>query len=225
MATETLVVQHTASKNVYFALFESDGDVFDFNDNTFKAIAGATTPYVAATEESDLGGVGRSVYVASVNLANVHDHGVPKDVIVQAYERAGGTPAPLTDTVIALPSYVKVQFAEVGELPLTVEIVPCFTSTAGTEVRLFAKLMRGGKPVPIATYDAGATLALAVREHGAVGDLFTIGATVVGASHVWELTQAAPGYTADRLYKYTATLVENGNTHTDLDVTFVPNLG
>ena len=104
-----------------------------------------------------------------------------------------------------------------------VELIPCNTTTAGTTVRILAKVRKGGAMVAVYTIDPTATLALAVREQGEGADLFTIGATTVGSDHLFALSQNSPNYTADRNYKYTATLVVLGVTYTDVDV--IPTLG
>lgn len=225
MSTETLKVQHTAGKNVYASVWDATGQVLDHADNTFKALASATTPGIALTERTNEGGVGKSAYTGSLDLAAVNKGPTATGYSLSFYERAGGSPAPLTDAVLTYPYVFTVQCAEIGDFPISVEFMPCFTTTAGTTVRIAAKILRAGKIVPVATLDPTATLALAVREFGAGADLFTVAATTVGADHVFEMTQASPGYTADRLYKYTATLVQNGVTLTSFDKTFIPILG
>lgn len=89
-----------------------------------------------------------------------------------------------------------------------------FTSTAGTTVRGIAGLTQHGEFVNVYTIDPTATCALAVREHGSGSDLYTIAATTVNAAGVFELEKASPGYTADRVYKYTFTVIINGVTRT-----------
>lgn len=94
------------------------------------------------------------------------------------------------------------------------ELVPAFTSTAGTTLRLIGLVKSSGQRVNVYSVDGTATCALAVREHGAGSDLFTITATTVDANGTFELSKSSPGFTADRLYRYTATVVISGDTYT-----------
>lgn len=294
MSTESIEIQHTASKNVYFSVFDTSGNARDFADNTFKALAshavngvtnggagasavrvatditasltvgkkirvrGSTgndgvytirtgsafsggnttinvdeavpsatadgtvdlnaTPYLTATERTGPGGSTKSLYVGSIDLTALHKNGSIGHYTLHAYERAGSAPVPLTDTVLSYPEALEVQFGELGRGVLGVSFDGAFTTTAGTTVNFLVALLRNGVRVALETIDAAATCALAVREQGASSDLFTIAATTVNSVGVFDLTKASPGYTADRVYKYTLTIVENGNTHTFVDV-------
>jgi len=71
MATEVFQFTGVAGTTHYLAIFNSSGQVLDFADNTFKALSGATTPRVTATERTDMGGA-KSGFTASVDLANVN---------------------------------------------------------------------------------------------------------------------------------------------------------
>lgn len=222
MGTENLNVQYTATKQVYFSIWNNAGQILDFNDKTFKAVGSATTPGLAATEYTGPGG-SSSFYGAALNLADVQKGGAVGQYWIAAYERVGGSPAPATDTVIGTPQLLEVQFAAKGAGHLHLEVAGAFLTTAGLEVRFIGSLHRNGERVPLETLAATATLALAVREQGAGADLYTIAATTVNGVGAFELTKTTPGYTADRVYKHTWTLVENGNTHEF--VTIVPNHG
>jgi len=105
----------------------------------------------------------------------------------------------------------------------TFKLAPAFTSTAGTTLRLVGLVEYRGQRKDVYTADNTATCALAVREHGAGSDLFTITATTVNANGTFELSKSSPGFTADRLYRYTATVVISGVTYTFEDA--FPNLG
>lgn len=220
MATIPLFVERTAGQTVYFTLWNSAGQVFDFDDNTFKAVGSAVTPALAATERTGPGG-SVSHYTANLDLADVHMGGNVLRLWVAAFQQVGGSPAPATDTTLTIPEsqrLLDIQFAEQGIGQLRLEVAPAFTTTAGLEMRLRAALTRNGVKVPLETYDAAATLALAVREQGAGSDLFTISATTVGADGLFDLDQADPEFTSDRVYSFIYTLVENGNTHTFVEM-------
>ena len=79
MATERFWFEGTAGTNHYLAVFALSGadvgKVFDFSDNTFKALsAPPTTPYISATEYADLGGAD-SGYSADVDLSLLNSTG------------------------------------------------------------------------------------------------------------------------------------------------------
>jgi hypothetical protein len=98
------------------------------------------------------------------------------------FDRAGGTPAPLTDTAWTYRSPFSVQAAEIGDDELAVEFCPCFTSTAGTTMRALVTVLRNGKPINVYTLDSSATCTVTAREHGAGSDLFTTSAATVSSN-------------------------------------------
>lgn len=223
MATESILYQHDPAATIYASIFNVAGEVFDFNDNTFKALGGATTPYLALTEYTAPGGSAFSFYAASFDLADINNTATRAQYAISIYEQAGGSPAPSTDTVLSNPSPFSVRFGATGDWEVRHQIDGCFTTTAGTTVRFLVKTSYGDQRIALETVDPTATAALAVREYGAGADLFTISATTVNAAGIFELEKANPGYTADRLYKYTLTIVINGVTFTFVD--FLPNQG
>ncbi|TXH10553.1 MAG: hypothetical protein E6R03_15340, partial [Hyphomicrobiaceae bacterium] len=97
MASYTFSQDYTETKNVYAVIHNSAGNVFDFSDNTFKAIGSATTPYAACTEQTSGGGSGKSAYTVTINLALLNKTLDTSRFWITLYERAGGSPAPLTD--------------------------------------------------------------------------------------------------------------------------------
>jgi hypothetical protein len=102
MATESLSIRHTASKTVYFCIWQLDDPllVFDFYDSTFKELGSATEPYVTSTELSDGGGYGFSDYFAEVNLVNINNTSSNLKYKISAFEMSGGSPVPTTDSFI-----------------------------------------------------------------------------------------------------------------------------
>jgi hypothetical protein len=180
------------------------------------------TPYLTATEQTDPGG-SSSYYIASLDMTLVHTSGDLMDFAIAAYTPVGTFPVPATDTIIGTPERLQLEYGFEGSGRIELKFNPVFESTAGTTFDLCASLSRNGYRIPLETYAPAATLALAVRQYGAGADLFTIAATTVNALGRFELTKASPGFTADRLYWYRATLVENGNTWVFEDT--VPNHG
>jgi hypothetical protein len=85
------------------------------------------------------------------------------------------------------------------------------TSTAGVEVRGCAYLERDGNVVVLPS----GSCTVAFREHGAGADLFSVTDSAPNAQGIFEVTQATPGFTSDRLYLVTATITDDlGNVFT-----------
>ena len=221
MASEDFTHRNTASRNVYFRLFEtSTGNVFDFNDNTFKALAGATTPSVAATERGDMDGTGYSVYVANINLSNVHNEGVAKYIIAKAYDNAAPADA---DISISDDIGIYVQFGELKKKTVVAVGSVSVKSTAGTTAQVRCWLERDGKKVKgLSTIDAAISAIVVVREHGSGSNLFSK-ALVVGdlQNDTFEAEQASPGFVDDRMYDIESTITENTNPHDGSDTIVV----
>jgi len=97
VTTEYFTVKHTASKTVYFRVFDpSNSKVFDFDDDTWETnLAACTDPKLAATEKTDPGDADESLYVASYDLATIYNTATPAMFIVQAVDDLA------TDEVIA----------------------------------------------------------------------------------------------------------------------------
>lgn len=103
---------YAAGGNVYFRVFDTSGQVLDFDDGTFKSLGSATTPYVDAIERTDMGGSNRVGYQASIDLALVNDGPLAGDFILQAYD--GATHA-TSDDPIGDPLEFSVQFAAIAD--------------------------------------------------------------------------------------------------------------
>ena len=80
-----------------------------------------------------------------------------------------------------------------------------FTSSAGTEARFIAWLQNNGQKVVLPS----GTCAIAIREEGAGSDLFSASAAAPEADGTFAIEQASPGFTADRIYKATVTIVDD----------------
>lgn len=151
MTTEVFTSpEYTASATVFFRLFNSSGQAFDFNDNTFKALVSCTTPYVAGTERTSMGGTGKSCWQASINLANINDTGAIGRYTLKAYMQAGGSPAD-SDAAISGGLPLTIQFGELGEREIVCQAEISVKSTAGNACQVSAWLEWGGKKIGIAT--------------------------------------------------------------------------
>lgn len=210
MASYIFAQDYTASKNCYAVIYDTSGNVLDFSDSTFKSLASATTPSAAMTELTSGGGTGLSTYTVTINLASLNKTLNPVRYGITFFERAGGSPAPLTDTAWLNRTTFSVQAAEIGEDLLGIEFATAFTSTAGTTLRGILTVTRNGLPVNIYNLDPTAAVVLTAREHGAGSDLFTTSSTTVNTSGYFEISQSTPGYTTDRVYQHTAQLTVSG---------------
>lgn len=206
--------QHAAGVNVYFALRKSDGTYFDFSDNAWKALASVTTVGLAATEQTLA--VGVSNYVASLDLADVNPGLAEVDCVILAFQRSGGAPAPLADTLIAQPYELMVQLSDVGPKALKIDAALGVTTTSGTELALIVSLSADGELVPLHALDPAATCAVDILRQGNFPQLsLTTGDMgAVNAAHKFEPVLADPNFTADRLYSLNVTIVADGVTIT-----------
>lgn len=147
MSTETFSFEHIAGANLYVRLFDiTDGKVFDFDDNTFKTLASATTPYKTATERADMAGTGRSGYTASINLSNVNDTGEIQRFELKVYNNA--TPAD-ADNPVGDPLSVTVQFGKAGERDVVAQGELSVKSTLGDTAQITAWLEHAGQKISI----------------------------------------------------------------------------
>lgn len=211
MATETFSTEYDASANLYLRLFDETGQVFDFNDNTFKALASATTPYAAATERADMAGTGRSGYTVAVNLANVWGAGNPKRLVAKFYDNAAPADA---DAPVSEPLGLTVQFGQLGEGHLVCHAEVAVKSTAGSTAQLSVWLERNGQTVDIDGADASASATLTLTEHDGL-ELFSKSFVAADINDdVFEAEQATPSFTDDRIYRAKIEITENGNTWT-----------
>jgi len=213
MATHNLVVpKYAASANIYFRLWDASGNVFDFNDTTFKAIGSATTPQVAATERAAPGGTGYSAYVATVDLSTVNKTGTEMMVLFHAYDN--GTPA-ATDVPILEGDSQIVQFSQIGPCEVRVGFEANVKSTAGSFVQFATWLEVNGVKVNIDDIDAAATSSIVVRKHEEASNKFTTNFTVADLKNdVFEGEEASPNFDNDRQHQFEASITENSNTWT-----------
>jgi len=124
----------------------------------------------------------------------------------------GGTFDNTTDSIEALRDRGDASWAMTDQW--AVEVEEAFTTTAGVETRLIVSVTKNGLRQDVYALDSTATCALAVREHGAGSDLYTISATTVSANGKFQLTKSTPGYTTDRVYDRIFTVVISGTTRT-----------
>lgn len=85
MATEYFSVRHDSSKTVYFRFYDASQDkLFDFDDDTWQA--SPVNAKLAATEKTAMGDADESLYIASVDLADLYNSATPRELVVQAMD-------------------------------------------------------------------------------------------------------------------------------------------
>lgn len=207
MATKVFSFDYDAGANLYVRIFgrtgSEVGQVYDANDDTFKALGSATTPYLTCTEQTAENGTSYSSYTVSVDLSNINSTLAAKDYVIRAYDNA--TPA-ATDVAVGAKQEFTVQASRYGEQPITVSIEGCNTSSAGSEVRYLVRLYVNGEFYAL---DNAATGVLTVREQGGT-DLFTSGTInpETGLGY-FEYDKTTPGFTDDRLYEHEMVITES----------------
>lgn len=215
MATKVFSIPYDAGSNVYARIFgrtgSEVGQVYDANDDTFKALGSATTPYIACTEQTAENGTSYSGYTVSVDLSNINSTLAANDYVIKFYDNA--TPAS-NDVAISGETAFTVQASRYGKQDITASIVGCFTSSAGTSVKYLMRLYVDGDFYQLAN---AATGVLTVREQGGA-DLFTSGTiNPVTDSGYFEYTKSSPGFTDDRLYEHELVITESSVSFTRYD--------
>lgn len=209
MPTKTLRIEHTASANVYFSVWRSsDNLVFDFADNTFKAIASATTPYLTAVENTNTGGAGRSHYTASLNLSLLGS----VDAFVQPYLRAGVSPAPLTDTTLEDPLAIVTRF---GDLPGVIAAEICVTiDRVLDELFVSVTISLDGQALDLNTLATAPTCSILVRQSDPPANAFPALTATIDADGRFVATRSTPfaADDADQEFHAVVTITHGGQT-------------
>ena len=220
MATKNLSHHTSGGGNYYirvFALSGADaGKVLDFSDDTFKSLASATTPYLAATERADMGGFGQSAYTIGLDLAKLNPLAVEKEFVVHWYE--GSSPADAAPAQAIGEPFV-VALAKEGRREWIVQQEINVKSTEGLASQLHVWLEHGGELVDIDGVEATPTMSTSVRMHGAGSALFVVTGDVGDVTDdIFEVEQELPGFTDDRLYAIVASITVNGVTYSSTHV-------
>ena len=207
-----------AGSGEFIAIYDAN-TVFDFNDDTFKANhAACTTPFLAATERTNLGGTSRSYFaVDAFDWGRVHQGCLEKEVLVRKYRTAApGSPPAATDNPVdgGNPLVRILRFGYRVDRPnreLRLVREPNITSTQGYAVAERCWIQLGEIKVPIEDMDAAATLAVAYHETAAgVGVTHdSIAAATVRSDHEFHLaedTDPSEYFNANRSYRARFTL-------------------
>ena len=225
MTTRRITTLATTGWNVYAIVQRlSDGKCFDFADNSWKTLAGATTPVIAMSSLASYGG-SQSLFGADLNLSTVNATATPVDVRVSFLKRAGVSPAPTTDTLISVADPFSIVNGGLGGSPgqgFKVDVTANLTTTSGVSMHFTVELLDAdGATVPLHTIDSGATCAISVTQDAtttggarvAQFDLSTSDCGSVNAAHRFEVQYADPNLTANRGFTAAATVVSGGVTY------------
>jgi len=142
MNVEHFTFNHTGAAALRF--FDPSNDkVLDFNDETWKLIASATTPYISMTAPGAANlGTGRQLNRLAFNLARLHRGPLPKKFWVGKYD--GATPAATVNPTEG--EEITVQLGQFGDAPLSVETRMSCRTLDGYAIQLTAGLKRNGRP-------------------------------------------------------------------------------
>lgn len=147
MATHRLQFAHDSGADVYVRLFNDQEQVFDFDDDTWATLAGATTPWLAATEtEADNLGTGRSLYGVDIDGDALNGTGALERLTAFFYENAA--PA-VGDNPISGPLQLAARFGEFFELPVDVVAELSVRTTQGVSAQVAVHLEHGGALVDV----------------------------------------------------------------------------
>ena len=117
----------------------------------------------------------------------------------------------LTAAALATDAVTEIQSGLATSAEVTAgDVVVCrygaaFTSSAGTTLRASAWLERNGQIVVLPS----GSCTLAFRENAAGSDLFTMTDAAPNAQGIFEMSQASPGFTSDRLQIATVTIIDD----------------
>lgn len=213
MATAVFRYLGEPGANIYYRVFNAAGAVFDFTDEDFTTLEGATKAHEDDVDElTDEGGSSNSVYAVTIDLAKLNATLVPQEFIIYAY--SGAAPDDGDDPLTSGYEFT-VQAGKLGNRLIEPELSAAFTTTEGDEVRLSAYLKVDGERYSLSEADS---CVITVREHGEGVELYDVSGTA-NAQGRFELSKEDPGYSADRLYHHSVAITADGLTFTkDFDV-------
>ena len=213
MSTESLVRLDDSGKTIYFAIFNETGQVFDFGAGTPAFVdldVSNVEPYLAATEYADAGGLGKSQYIASLNLATINNTAALVNCTAIAFEQSGGSPDLTADSPRSQPVSLAIQFGLDSVKKFQVRGGVSTDSTNGSYLEVQAWLEAEGEVVPLSS---GATCVCNIRQIEASEDgiqLTAVNFGTVNEQYVFEFSQADPELENDHQYRAEFTITQNG---------------
>lgn len=213
MTTQKISQQYDAGAHLYVTAFNSSGQVFDYNTNTWVAISlPPVNPFLSVTERTGTGGTGESDFWATVDLGLLNPSATQVDVRLKFFERAGGSNSLSADTVIGVADVSIVSGGQVNVGFTECVLTPSYR--AGSDTLYFvAQLRVNGLPVTLA---GGDTCTIIVRQINPVAgsNLFTVGPVNPDANGEFTLSKVNPNLNADTsIYRGLVTMVVGSVTY------------
>lgn len=210
----TLVRLDESDKTIYYAFFNSSGQVFDFGIETpaFVDLDIETNvqPFLATTEYANAGGFGKSQYIASFDLATINSTAAVLDCTAIAFEQSGGSPDLTADAPRSQPVPYSIQLGMENVQKFEVRGGISTDSTNGSYLEAQAWLEADGVIVPLS---AAATCVCNIRQIEASEDGIQLTAENFGSvneQYVFEFSQADPELEDDHQYRAEFTITQNG---------------
>lgn len=212
MTVESLVRLDDSGKTIYFAIFNSVGQVFDFHAGVlaFVDLGPALIPFIPATEYPNAGGAGKSQYIASLDLATINNTAAIISSTLIAFEQAGGAPALGTDSALSQPVGLAIQFGRDGKNQFNVHCGVSTDTTNGDVLELQAWLEADGQVVALPNT---ATCQCQIRQIDAGADaldLTTVDFGPVNSQSIFTHSENNPAFENDRQYRAKFTITESG---------------
>lgn len=211
MTIEKLAFQHDASANLYVAAFNAAGEVFDYDTDTWVALAlPPVNPFLSVTERAGTGGNGFSDYWADVDYSLLNPTSTEAAIRLKVYERVGGSNSLSADTVVGIADVVIVSSTEADGGNFTECVLsPIYRAGADT-IYFTAQLRVNGQPV---TLDPADECTIVVRQINPLSglNLFSIGPVTPDANGLFTLSQVNPNLNSDTsIYRALIEMVVGG---------------
>jgi hypothetical protein len=222
MATERFSAEWASSAaafRVYGKTGAQAGKVFDFNDNTWKTIGAATTPYVAATKVTDYYGTGKHLFYVSLDLSLLNKTGAVFRYEIALF--AGATPVAGDVAVTGRAEFAVTCSTLSDQSP--VPRVEFTTNELADELQVSIWLEHEGAKVALSTIGGTPTCRVIAREHGAASgtltfDTYSPSVTFTRRDEVLEGIVVDPNLTSNVQYMVQVSVTENGTTHAATEI-------
>lgn len=218
MSSEQLAVHFDESRTLYAAIFNEDGEVFDFDSDTFVALGlPPVDPYWPLEENVGTGGSGFSQYwfADPLDLARINPSATAMAVRINVFDQAGGSEDLAADTVIQV-SDLTIKGGELvgsGGAGMQCLFEPIYRPNDDT-MKFTVALELNGEAIEL---DVAASCAIVIRQVNPVtgANLFSVSVSAPDANGHFTLSKLAPNLSGDTsTYRAIITIVNDGVTYT-----------
>lgn len=205
---EPFPIHSATGQTIYVCVFNRDGQVFDFDDNTWKEPDVAVDPYIDAPALPNTGGADFCDYLAEIDLGVISPGPEVLFVRPKAFVRQGGSNDLLTDEAI----YQDAAWCVFGRSYRDDPRVECVfkgvnrRDTDPESYQCSVGMISAGQHMDLAALAPDAECEVVIRQIGSGADHFTLTATAPAASGRFEMTRNSPNFTANRGYYATITI-------------------